>query len=175
MAWLFWVIREVAEVFAREVADGDGCCLLDGDDDTDIALNALDAALDASKLALGNLYSLTGLTGEVEVVEPDHLVALLGGDTDEIVHHGISDIEHFRMLGVVWFQHGAHDVTDRLIEGFLLLDTTEIVVGDTDKEEVVNGWSEVHLLCSHLLEAHGDKGLFHTWLFVEERLQPQEP
>lgn len=175
MAWLFWVIREVAEVFAREVADGDGCCLLDGDDHTDIALDALDATLHASKLAFSDLHSLTGLAGEVEIVEPDHLVALLGGDTDEVVHHGISDIEHFGMFRVVWFQHRAHDVTDMLIEGFLLLDTTEIVVGDTDKEEVIDGRGEVHLFCCHLLEAHGDKGTLHTRLFVEECLQPQEP
>ena len=175
MAWLFWVIREVAEVFAREVADGDGCCLLDGDDHTDIALDALDATLHASKLAFSDLHSLTGLAGEVEIVEPDHLVALLGGDTDEVVHHGISDIEHFGMFRVVWFQHRAHDVTDRLIEGFLLLDTTEIVVGDTDKEEVVDGWGKVHLLIRHFLITHGDKGTLHTRLFVEECLQPQEP
>lgn len=175
MAWLFWVIREVAEVFAGEVADGDGCSLLDGDDHTDIALDALDTTLHTSKLAFGDLHSLTGLAGEVEIVEPDHLVALLGGDTDEVVHHGISDIEHFRMLRVVWFQHRAHDVTDRLIEGFLLLDTTEIVVGDTDKEEVVDGWGKVHLLIRHFLITHGDKGTLHTRLFVEERLQPQEP
>ena len=175
MAWLFRVIREIAEVFAGEVADGDGCCLLDGDDHTDIALDALDATLHASKLAFGDLHSLTGLAGEVEIVEPDHLVALLGGDTDEIVHHGISDIEHFGMLGVVWFQHGMHDVTDRLIEGFLLLDPTEIIVGDTDKEEVVDGWGKVHLLVRHFFVTHGDKGPFYAWLFFEERLQPQEP
>ena len=162
-------------MFAREVSDGNGCGLLDGDDHTDIALDALDATLHASKLAFGDLHCLTGLAGEVEIVEPNHLVALLGGDTDEIVHHGISDIEHFGMFRVVWFQHGAHDVTDRLIEGFLLLDTTEIVVGDTDKEEVVDSWGIVHLLSCHLLETHGDKGPFHAWFFFEERLQPHEP
>ena len=162
-------------MFAGEVADGNGCCLFDGDNHTDIALDALDTTLDTCELALSDLHSLAGFTGEIEIVEPDHLVALLGGDTDEVVHHGISDIEHFRMLRVVWFQHRAHDVTDRLIEGFLLLDTTEIVVGDTDKEEVVNGWSEVHLLVRHFLVTQGDKGPFHTRLFLEECLQPQEP
>ena len=162
-------------MFAGEIADGDGGSLLDGDDHTDIALDALDATLDASELAFGDLHSLTGLAGEVEIVEPDHLVALLGGDANEVVHHGISDIKNLRVLGIVRFQHGMHDVTDGLIEGFLLLDTTEIVVGDTDKEEVIDGWGKVHLLCSHLLEAHGDKGTLHTRLFVEECLQPQEP
>ena len=162
-------------MFAGEVTDGDSGGLLDGDDHTDIALDALDATLHASKLAFGDLHSLAGLAGEIKIVEPNHLVALLGGDANEVVHHGVSDIEHFGMLGVVWFQHGAHDVTDRLIEGFLLLDTTEIVVGDTDKEEVIDGWGKVHLLCRHLLESHGDKGTLHTRLFVEECLQPQEP
>ena len=175
MAWLFRVIREIAEVFAGEVADGDGGGLLDGDDDTDIALDALDATLHTSELAFGDLHGLTGFAGKVEVVEPDHLVALLGGDTDEVVHHRISDIENLGVLGIVGFQHGMHDVTDGLIEGFLLLDSTEIVVGDTDKEEVVDGWGKVHLLCCHLLESHGDKSTLHTWLFFEERLQPQEP
>lgn len=162
-------------MFAREVADGDSSGLLDGDDHTDIALNTLDATLDTSELAFGDLHGLTGFAGEVEIVEPDNLVALLGGDTDEVVHHRVSDIEHFRMFRIVRFQHGMHDVTDGLIEGFLLLDTAEIVVGDTDKEEVIDGWGKVHLLCCHLLETHGDKGTLHTRLFVEERLQPQEP
>ena len=175
MAWLFRVIREIAEVFAGEVTDGDSGGLFDGDDYTDIALNTLDATLHASKLAFGDLHGLTGFAGEVEVVEPDNLVALLRGDTDEVVHHGVSDIENLRVLGIVGFQHGMHDVTDRLIEGFLLLDTTEVVVGDTDKEEVVDGWGKVHFLCCHLLETHGDKGTLHTWLFLEKCLQPQEP
>ena len=80
-------------MFAGEVADGDSGGLLDGDDDTDIALDTLDATLHASKLAFSDLHGLTGLAGEVEVVEPDNFVALFGGDTDEIVHHGVSDIE----------------------------------------------------------------------------------
>ena len=149
-------------MFAREVADGDSGSLFDGDDHTNIALDTLDATLHTSKLAFGDLHGLAGFAGEVEVVEPDNLVALLRGDTDEIVHHGVSDIENLGVLGIVRFQHGMHDVSDGLIKGFLLLDTTEIVVGDTDKEEVVDSWGEVHLLCCHLLETHGDEGTFHT-------------
>ena len=98
-------IREIAEVFAGEVTDGDGCSLFDGDDDTDIALNAFDTAFYTSKLALGNLHSLAGLTGEIEVVEPHHLVALFGGDADKIVHHPVCNIEDFRMFGIIGFQH----------------------------------------------------------------------
>lgn len=94
MAWLFRVIREIAQVFAGEVTDGDSGGLLDGDDHTDIALDTLDAPLDTSELAFGDLHGLAGLAGEVEIVEPDHLVALFGGDTDEVVHHGVSDIEN---------------------------------------------------------------------------------
>ena len=148
--------------------------MFDGDDDTDITLDALDTTLHTSKLAFGDLHSLTRLTGEVEVVEPDHLVALLGGDADEVVHLTVRNIENLRMLGIVGFQHWMHDVAQGFVEGFLLLDPTEIVVSDTDEEEVVDGWGKVHLLCSHLLEAHGDKGTLHTRLFVEECLQPQE-
>ena len=162
-------------MFAGEVTDGDGCCLFDGDDDTDIALDALDTSLDTCKLTLGDLHSLAGLASEVEVVEPDYFVAFLGTDSDEVVHHGVSDIKHFGMFRIIRFQHWMHDVADRLIEGFLLLDPTKIVVGDTDEEKVVDGWGKVHLLCCHLLETHGDKGTLHTWLFVEECLQPQEP
>ena len=87
-------IREIAEVFAGKIADGDSCCLFDGDDDTDVALDAFDTTLDASKLSLCNLNGLAGFTGEVEVVEPDHLVALLGGDADEVVHLTVSNIEN---------------------------------------------------------------------------------
>ena len=168
-------LRKVAEVFTWEVTDGDGCCLFDRDDHTDIALDALDTTLDASKLTFGNLHSLAGLAGKVEVVEPNHLVALLGTDTDKVVHHGISDIEHFGMLCVIRFQHWVHDVADRLIEGFLLLDPTKIVVGDTNEEKVVDGWGKVHLLVRHFFVTHGDKGPFYAWLFFEKRLQPQEP
>ena len=39
-----------------------------------------------------------------------------------------------------------HDVAQGFIEGFLLFDLTEVIVSDTDEEEIVDGWGEVHLL-----------------------------
>ena len=39
-----------------------------------------------------------------------------------------------------------HDVAQGFIEGFLLLDLTEVIVGDTDKEKVIDSRGEVHLL-----------------------------
>ena len=79
------------------------------------------------------------------------------------------------MFRIVGFQHRVHDVAQGFVEGFLLLDPSEIVVGDANKEEIIDGWSEVHLLVSHLLVTHGDKGALHTWFFLKECLQPQEP
>ena len=160
-------LREVAEVLAGYVDDAGGKLVADGDDDAAEAPDALDAADDAGKLALGDLHLLTGTAGEVEVVEEDDLVVGLGSDAHVVAHGLVGDVEYLFVTVVALVEHGVEDEAERLEEFEVALDAHQLVETGVNEDVVEEVGREVHLVHADLDEAHGYVGLVDVGLTVQ--------
>ena len=100
----------------RDIGDGNGGDVVDGEDNAEVFFEAFDHADDATEGPFGDLYMGTGATGKGEVVKIDDLIGTLGGDTDELLHLRIRDMQHLSALGAVGIDDGAHDLAQRLVE-----------------------------------------------------------
>lgn len=173
-SWSGCLLRQIDQVFLRDVGDGYRRHILDGDDDTQVLLETLDATLDTGKGALGNLHQRTGPAGKVEIVEEDHLIGGYGRHPDEVVHLGVGDVEDLGLPAVIGIDDSAHDIAQRLVELFVGLDDAQVLKGDADKDEVADGWYKSHCRIADQPELHRHEGLKDHVLVVEERFQAHQ-
>ena len=155
----------VPQVVAGHMHDCNCRNALDGDDDAEALLDMLDDARHPGVGAVGYLGLHTGLEGEVEVVEEDDVVAPLGRDPDEVLHHAVGHIEGL-VVGGAALGHGAHDVAQGLVECQVAAYLHQVVVGAADKDDVVDGRHQPRAAVLGAI-LHRNVRLAHLFFLVE--------
>lgn len=150
-----------------DIDDGGSKLAANGDDDTTITLDALDAANDTCELALGDLNLATGLAGVLEVLEEDNLLVGLGGDALIVVHALVGHEQDLVVTVEPFVEGGVHDETQRLEELLVALDLHELGEGGTDEEVVQQVGGEVHLGHADTDEAERGVGIENDVLFLQ--------
>lgn len=140
----------------RDEGEGNGGDAFELDDNVAVLLDALDDAFDASEFSIDNHDTATDFMGNGSVVEEDNAIVSDRGDTDEVLHLTVGDVDDFGALSRI--EWASHHVTEWAEVFVGHLELGEPLACGVHKEKVVNGRDEFKLAVSVTLDEFVDDG-----------------
>ena len=148
--------------------EGEGDCgdTFELDDHVAILLDALDDSFDAGEVAIDDDATAPDFVGDGCIVEEEDAVIGDGGDTDEVLHFTVGDVEDFGTC--VGIEGTCHHIAEGTEVFVCHLEVGEAFTGGMHEEEIVDGRDEFELAMSIALDEFvGDRKEGFDALLIE--------
>lgn len=125
--------------------EGEGDCgdTFELDDHVAILLDALDDSFDAGEVTIDDDATAPHFVGNGCIVEEEDAVIGDGGDSDEVLHFTVGDVEDFGTCAGI--EGACHHVAEGTEVFVCHLEVGEAFTSGMHEEEIVDGWDEFEL------------------------------